>query len=64
LNVTPPMTATPPLTQSSSKQIYTKTIHESTEGSDQPCDHPWGEPMDYPHQGFWRCSLCGDPYKR
>jgi hypothetical protein len=64
LNVTPPMTAAPPLTRDSSKEIYTKPIQESTEVSIDPCDHPWGEPMDYPHQGFWRCSACGDLYKR
>ena len=63
-NVTPPMTAAPPLTRGSSKQIYTKAIQESTEVTGQPCDHPWGEPMDYPHEGFWRCSHCGDLYKR
>jgi Helix-turn-helix domain len=63
-DVTPGMTAAPPSTRSSSKQIYTKTIQESTEVSGEPCDHPWGEPMDYPHQGFWRCSTCGDLYQR
>ena len=63
-DVTPRMTAAPPLTRDPSKQIYTKTIQESTEVSEEPCDHPWGNPMDYPHEGFWRCSLCGDPYKR
>ena len=63
-DVTPPMTGTPPITRGSSKQIYTKPIQESTEASGEPCDHPWGEPMDYPHQGFWRCSTCGDLYKR
>ena len=63
-DVTPSMTTAPPLTRDSSKQIYTKTIQESTEASEEPCDHPWGNPMDYPHEGFWRCSLCGDPYKR
>jgi Helix-turn-helix domain len=63
-DVTPRMTAAPPLTRSSSKQRYTKPIQESTEVSGEPCDHPWGNPMDYPHEGFWRCSLCGDPYKR
>jgi hypothetical protein len=64
LNVTPPMTAAPPLTRCSSKEIYTKPIQESTEVSGEPCDHPWGVPMNYPHEGFWRCSVCGDPYKR
>ena len=63
-DVTPPVTAAPPITRSSSKQIYTKPIEESTGGSGEPCDHPWGNPMDYPHEGFWRCSICGDPYKR
>src|ERR687893_1048704 len=36
-NVTPGMTAAPPISQSSSKQRYTKTIQESTEVSDSPC---------------------------
>jgi hypothetical protein len=63
-DVTPRMTAAPPLTRGSSKQKYTKPIQESTEVSEEPCDHPWGQPLDYPHEGFWRCALCGDPYKR
>jgi hypothetical protein len=63
-DVTPRMTAAPPITRGSSKQRYTKPIQESTEVSQGHCDHPWGEPMDYPHQGFWRCSHCGDLYKR
>jgi hypothetical protein len=28
------------------------------------CEHPWGEPLGYPHQGFWRCAACGDIYTR
>jgi hypothetical protein len=63
-DVTPGMTATLPITRSSSKQIYTKPIQPETEVAQEPCDHPWGEPMGYPHQGFWRCSHCGDLYKR
>ena len=63
-DVTPGGTAPPPLTRSSSNQNYSKVIQQPTEPSGEPCDHPWGEPMDYPHQGFWRCSTCGDLYKR
>jgi len=63
-DVTPRMTAASPRTRFPSKQIYTKPIQESTAISEEPCDHPWGEPMGYPHQGFWRCSHCGDLYQR
>jgi hypothetical protein len=63
-DVTPGVSAAPPLTRDPSKQIYTKPIQPKAEAAKEPCDHPWGEPMDYPHQGFWRCSHCGDLYKR
>jgi hypothetical protein len=63
-DVTPGVSAAPPLTRDPSKQIYTKPVEHSTEVSSEPCDHPWGHPMDYPHDGFWRCAICGDPYKR
>ena len=63
-DVTPRMTAAPPLTRRSSKQIYTKYIEEDKTTPNEACEHPWGQPLDYPHQGFWRCSHCGELYKR
>jgi hypothetical protein len=63
-DVTPRMTHASPLTQSSSKQRYTKAIQPTLEATEAPCNHPWGEPMGYPNEGFWRCSTCGDLYKR
>src|SRR5918998_3342221 len=38
-DVTPGVSAAPPLTRGSSKQIYTKTVQESTQASEEPCDH-------------------------
>ena len=63
-DVTPGVTTASPMTSSPSNQIYTKDLAPETPAASEPCDHPWGEPMDYPHQGFWRCSHCGDLYKR
>ena len=63
-DVTPPMTAAPSLTRSSSNQINSKYIEEEKTPPNEACDHPWGQPLDYPHQGFWRCSHCGELYKR
>jgi Helix-turn-helix domain len=63
-DVTPGVTAALPITSSSPNQIYTKDLAPKAPSAIEPCDHPWGHPMDYPHEGFWRCSLCGDPYKR
>src|SRR5918998_4861388 len=40
-DVTPPMTAAPPITRDPSKQRYTKAVEHSTEVSGEPCDHPW-----------------------
>jgi hypothetical protein len=63
-DVTPGMTAAPPLTRIPSNQINPKKIEADEKTPKEACEHPWGEPMDYPHQGFWRCSTCGDLYKR
>src|ERR671915_418082 len=40
-DVTPGVAAAPPITRDPSKQTYTKTIQESTEVSEKPCEHPW-----------------------
>jgi Helix-turn-helix domain len=62
--VTPGMSEMHPRTQSFSNQKDIKNLAEETTTSPEPCDHPWGEPLGYPHAGFWRCTKCGDLYKR
>ena len=61
---TPGMTRMKPMTRSSSNQIYINKLETPKEEEKSPCDHPWGEPLGYPHQGSWRCSACGDLYTR
>jgi hypothetical protein len=63
-DVTPGMTAAPLMTRGSSNRINPKKIAPTEETPKEACEHPWGNPMDYPHEGFWRCSHCGDLYKR
>ena len=63
-DVTPGVSAAPPISPDPSNRINPKKIAPTEETPNEPCEHPWGNPMDYPHEGFWRCSLCGDPYKR
>jgi hypothetical protein len=63
-HVTPGVTAMNPLTQSSSNDIYKSNLAPVEKGKDNPCNHPWGEPLGYPHPGCWRCATCGDIYSR
>lgn len=62
--VTPGMSRMNPMTGSSSNQIYNKNLEAEENTPESTCDHPWGEPLGYPHEGTWRCSACGDLYKR
>jgi hypothetical protein len=62
--VTPGMTATKPMTRSSSNNILQNNLDQGEEEKTNPCDHPWGEPLGYPHPGSWRCATCGDIYSR
>jgi hypothetical protein len=63
-HVTPGVTGLNPITQSSSNDIYKNNLEPVEKPEDTPCDHPWGEPLGYPHPGSWRCSTCGDIYSR
>ena len=63
-DVTPGVPGLKPLTSSSSNQIYIQNLEAKETPPEESCDHPWGEPLGYPHQGTWRCSACGDLYKR
>ena len=67
-DVTPGVSKLLPLTRFSSNQTYIKKLAAQETPQETPpqesCDHPFGEPLGYPHQGSWRCSVCGDLYKR
>ena len=63
-HVTPRVTATKPITGSSSNQLLQNKLETEEQKTDNPCDHPWGEPLGYPHPGSWRCATCGDIYTR
>jgi hypothetical protein len=63
-DVTPGVPELKPLTSYCSNQKYTKNLEPQETPPQENCDHPWGEPLDYPHEGSWRCSVCGDLYKR
>jgi hypothetical protein len=63
-NVTPGVSETNPRTRSSPNQIDIKNLEEEKPPPDTACEHPWGEPLGYPHQGCWRCSVCGEIYRR
>jgi hypothetical protein len=62
--VTPGMTSMNPLTRVSSNDIYKDNLEPVEKPQDNPCEHPWGEPLGYPHPGSWRCAACGDIYTR
>jgi hypothetical protein len=63
-HVTPGVTAMKPITRSSSNQLLQNKLEAEENPPENSCDHPWGEPLGYPHPGSWRCSKCGDLYKR
>ena len=63
-DVTPGVTRVYPLTRGSSNDIYKSDLEPVEKSQDDPCEHPWGEPLGYPHPGSWRCSTCGDIYTR
>jgi hypothetical protein len=63
-DVTPSLSKMKQITRSSSNQIYTNNLNKEETPVENPCAHPRGEPLGYPHAGHWRCSVCGDLYKR
>jgi hypothetical protein len=63
-DVTPGVPELKPLTSCGSNQTSSKSLGAQETPPKESCDHPWGEPLGYPHQGSWRCSACGDLYTR
>lgn len=63
-HVTPGVTAMNPLTRSSSNHLLQNNLEAEENPPENACDHPWGEPLGYPHPGSWRCATCGDIYTR
>jgi hypothetical protein len=52
------------MTRFSSNDILQNNLDRGEEEKTNLCDHPWGEPLGYPHPGCWRCATCGDIYTR
>jgi hypothetical protein len=63
-DVTPRMTSTKPITRSSSNHLLQSNLEPVEKCQENSCEHPWGEPLGYPHPGSWRCATCGDIYSR
>ena len=62
--VTPGESELYPITRSSANKIDSINLAEENPIATPACSHPWGEPLGYPHGGFWRCAACGELYKR
>ena len=62
--VTPGGSEPNPITRSPSNKRISINLAEEKESPKSACSHPWGEPLGYPHSGFWRCCACGELYKR
>ena len=62
--VTPGVSDSKPITRSSPNLNDFKNFEPEKPPPDTACDHPWGIPLGYPHEGCWRCSACGEIYRR